>query len=87
MPIIEQTALKKAYGKILDIGCGAGSHSLYLQEQGYDVKAIVISSGAIEVSQKRGVINTELLNILDEKNTYDTLLLLMNFLTKMIICV
>jgi hypothetical protein len=31
MPAIEQTALQMAKGKTLDVGCGAGSHSLYLQ--------------------------------------------------------
>jgi len=78
MPLLEQMALSSSYGKILDIGCGAGSHSLYLQNKGHDVKAIDISKGAIEVSKQRGVIKTELLNILDEKETFDTLLLLMN---------
>ena len=33
MPLMEQTALKTAKGKILDVGCGAGSHSLYLQNE------------------------------------------------------
>ncbi len=32
MPKLEQKALQLAKGKILDVGCGAGSHSLYLQE-------------------------------------------------------
>jgi 2-polyprenyl-3-methyl-5-hydroxy-6-metoxy-1,4-benzoquinol methylase len=31
MPKLEQKALQLAKGKILDVGCGAGSHSLYLQ--------------------------------------------------------
>ena len=78
MPKIEQTALRQSSGKILDVGCGAGSHSMYLQDQGLDVKAIDISAGAVEVSQKRGVQHAELLNVLDEKNKFDTLLLLMN---------
>jgi len=29
MPILEQKALDLSKGKILDVGCGAGSHSLY----------------------------------------------------------
>ena len=44
MPKLEQKALDLAYGKVLDIGWGAGSHSLYLQdEKGFKVKAIDIS--------------------------------------------
>lgn len=78
MPKLEQKALKLSKGKILDVGCGAGSHSLYLQEKGHDVKAIDISKGAIQVSKKRGISNAELKHILEETETYDTILLLMN---------
>ena len=46
MPKIEKKALKLAKGKILDVGCGAGSHSLYLQQKGFDVTAIDISPNA-----------------------------------------
>ncbi|WP_445733635.1 class I SAM-dependent methyltransferase [Mariniflexile sp.] len=78
MPKLEQKALKLVKGTILDVGCGAGSHSLYLQEKGFQVKAIDISKGAIEVAKNRGVIHAEVKNILDETDTYDTILLLMN---------
>ncbi|WP_166967648.1 class I SAM-dependent methyltransferase [Yeosuana marina] len=78
MPKLEQKALKLAKGTILDVGCGAGSHSLYLQEKGLSVKAIDISKGAIEVARHRGVLNTEVKHILDETDTFDTVLLLMN---------
>lgn len=78
MPPLEQKALQLAKGTVLDVGCGSGSHSLYLQNKGLMVKAIDISKGAIEVAKLRGVLNTELKSILDETQTFDTILLLMN---------
>ena len=78
MPILEQKALEMATGSILDIGCGAGSHSLYLQEKGLTVKSIDISEGAIETCNLRGLKNAHRLNVYDETQTFDTLLLLMN---------
>ncbi len=78
MPKLEQKALKLAKGSILDVGCGAGSHSLYLQAKGFQVKAIDISKGAIEVAKQRGVLHAELKPILEETETFDTILLLMN---------
>ncbi len=79
MPVLEQKALDLAYGKVLDIGCGSGSHSLYLQEKGLDVKAIDISRGAIETCKLRGIKNAKQINVLNLKNEkYDTLLALMN---------
>ena len=78
MPRLEQKALKLAKGSVLDVGCGSGSHSIYLQKKGFKVKAIDISKGAIEVSKQRGVLRADILNILDEAETFDTILLLMN---------
>ena len=79
MPKLEQKALDLAFGKVLDVGCGAGSHSLYLQnEKALDVKAIDISIGAIEVCKKRGIKNAEVLDVLKETTHFDTILLLMN---------
>src|SRR5690606_9760461 len=78
MPKLEQKALQLAKGKTLDVGCGAGSHSLYLQEKGIEVKAIDISKGATEVAKLHGVLNVELKDILNENEQFDTILLLMN---------
>jgi SAM-dependent methyltransferase len=79
MPALEHTALKMCRGKILDIGAGAGSHALWLQEQQQDVTAVEISAQACEVMQKRGVqkiIQQDVFAYAEEK--YDSLLLLMN---------
>lgn len=79
MPKIEQKALHMSRGRILDVGCGAGVHSLYLQENGHDVRAIDTSPGAIRVCRLRGVEKAENLDLLQIKNDqFDTILLLMN---------
>ena len=64
MSPLEQLALKTAGGKILDVGCGAGSHSLYLQELGNEVTGIDISVGAIEVCKLRGLTKVKAIDIL-----------------------
>ncbi len=78
MPKIEQHALNLTRGKTLDIGCAAGSHSLYLLNKGLDVTAIDVSPNSIEVCKKRGVKQAFHRNLLDETAQYDTLLSLMN---------
>ena len=84
MPLLEQKALQLSYGKTLDVGCGAGSHTLYLQnEKKLIVRSIDISPNAIEACQLRGIKNAQLQNILDvdsgnPENKFDTILLLMN---------
>lgn len=74
--------LSHASGRVLDIGCGAGRHSLYVQEQGMDVVGIDVSPLAVQVSSDRGVEHTEVCSI-DEVNEmkeapFDTILLLGN---------
>lgn len=78
MPKLEKKALQLANGKILDVGCGSGSHSLFLQKKGLDVKAIDISEGAIKVANQRGVAHAKVLDVLNETESFDTILLLMN---------
>lgn len=78
MPLMEQKALTLAKGKVLDAGCGAGSHALFLQEKGLDVTAIDLSPGAIEVCKLRGVQNVKVADLLCITEKYDTILLLMN---------
>jgi 2-polyprenyl-3-methyl-5-hydroxy-6-metoxy-1,4-benzoquinol methylase len=80
MPLIEKKALELAKGKILDVGSGAGSHSLYLQnEKKLEVTAIDISPKAIKTCQLRGIKNTFVVDVLTlETEKFDTILLLMN---------
>ncbi len=78
MPKLEQKALKLAKGSVLDVGSGSGSHSLWLQNKGLQVKAIDISKGAIKVCKQRGVLRAETKDILNESEIFDTIILLMN---------
>jgi SAM-dependent methyltransferase len=79
MPEAELLALKMCRGKVLDIGAGAGSHALVLQERKLEVTALEISPGAAAVMQKRGVktvLQQDIFQYQTEK--FNTLLLLMN---------
>ena len=54
-PSYEKAALKFARGKVLDVGCGAGCHSLYLRRRGLRVTASDSSPRIVELAQIRGV--------------------------------
>jgi len=79
LPELEFIALALCDGKVMDIGAGAGSHCLYLQEKGFDVTGLEISPLACQVMQERGVkkiINTDIFDY--DAKRFDTLLFLMN---------
>ena len=80
MNLIEQKALELSAGKTLDIGSGAGSHSLYLQnEKKLQVLALDYSPKSIEVCRLRGIENAICADVLQYSGeTFDTILLLMN---------
>ena len=79
MPKIEQIALSLSKGKVLDVGCGAGCHSLYLQNsKNLKVTAIDTSQGAIEIVKAQGLKNAFHQNFYDCNEKFDTILLLMN---------
>jgi SAM-dependent methyltransferase len=79
MPALELKALSLCKGKILDIGAGAGSHTLALEDREMDVTAMDISPQLISVMEMRGVTNYIQNDIFKYNDTkFDTLLLLMN---------
>ena len=78
-PELEQLALEQSRGEVLDVGAGAGSHSLYLQEHGFDVTAIDVSPNSVDVMKKRGLNKAQLIDFYDiQGGQFDTLLFLMN---------
>lgn len=78
MPKLERRALDLAKGRVLDVGAGAGCHSLVLQQRGLDVTAIDISPLSVQTMQQRGIANAIEKNFFDVDNQYDTILMLMN---------
>ncbi|WP_431200717.1 class I SAM-dependent methyltransferase [Mucilaginibacter sp. P25] len=79
MPDIEWLAMNECRGSVLDIGAGAGSHALVLQQRGFDCTALDISPLACDVMKLRKV-NKVIKGDIFVYNEckYDTLLLLMN---------
>lgn len=77
LPEWETLALSLCKGKVLDVGAGAGCHSLILQNKGFDVKAIDIAPVAVECMKQQGI-HAELQDYFTEEGKYDTLLFLMN---------
>jgi cyclopropane fatty-acyl-phospholipid synthase-like methyltransferase len=78
MPSLEKKALAMVQGKVLDVGAGAGPHTTYLMNQGFSVKAIDRSPGAVEYLKNQGIY-AECKHVLEVRNeTFDTILLLMN---------
>jgi SAM-dependent methyltransferase len=81
MPKIEQKAMQLAYGTVLDVGCGAGSHALTLQnDRNLAVTAIDNSENAIAACKLRGVQNCFATALLDfnTPEKFDTIIVLMN---------
>lgn len=79
MPELEWMALQQCRGQILDIGAGAGSHALALQQLDQDVTALDISPLSTAVMDQRGVKKVIRQDFfLLTTGHYDTLLLLMN---------
>lgn len=77
--LLERKAIRFARGRVLDAGCGAGRHLLYLQQKGHEVVGIDNSPLAIEVCKKRGVENAVVLPlsaIHSGMGEFDTVLML-----------
>lgn len=79
----QKQALEALEGPVLDVGCGAGRHSLYAQREGHDVTGIDVSPGAVAVSRDRGVetvYECDVADVADEfsPDTFRTVLMLGN---------
>lgn len=79
MPPQEQEAIRLCRGNVLDVGAGAGCHSLEIMKRGLNVTAIDISEISVDIMQKRGI-NAHVINFFDKNfnEKFDTILMAMN---------
>jgi SAM-dependent methyltransferase len=80
-PPHEKRAMEFVKGRVLDIGCGAGRHSLYLQRKGFDVLGIDNSPLAIKVCKLRGLKKAKVMSIEEvdfKPNSFDTIIMMGN---------
>jgi SAM-dependent methyltransferase len=74
-------ALRLARGRVLDIGCGAARHAVFLQQRGHEVLGIDQSPMAIKTARARGLTWALVMSIdhVDPKlGTFDTVVMLGN---------
>ncbi|HSB73170.1 MAG TPA: class I SAM-dependent methyltransferase [Candidatus Methylomirabilis sp.] len=76
---LEEAALELCLGRVLDVGAGAGCHSVILQQRHVPVCAIDVAPEAVEVMRKRGVRDVLCADVFSLRaGPFDTLLMLMN---------
>ncbi|KPJ61020.1 MAG: hypothetical protein AMJ46_03275 [Latescibacteria bacterium DG_63] len=80
-PPHERKAIRYARGRVLDVGCGAGRHSLYLQQKGLKVLGADVSPLGIKVCKLRGLREAKVMNVTQVSRNlglFDTVLMLGN---------
>jgi SAM-dependent methyltransferase len=80
-PAHNKKAMKYVRGRVLDIGCGAGRCSLYLQGKGLDAVGIDNSPLAIEVCKQRGLKDARVIainQISKKMGVFDTIIMMGN---------
>ena len=76
---LEAEALRQCRGRVLDVGAGAGCHSLILQNRGLETVALERSAESCMVLLDRGIKNVVHSDVmLFDDAPFDTILLLMN---------
>jgi 2-polyprenyl-3-methyl-5-hydroxy-6-metoxy-1,4-benzoquinol methylase len=79
LPELDEVAVWKCRGRVIDIGAGAGSHSLAIQGLGLDVTSVDISHKAVSVMSRRGCKNAIVGDVFDSyAGRFDTVLVILN---------
>src|SRR5215471_2783693 len=79
LPELDRVAVERCAGRVLDIGAGAGSHSLAIQDRGVDVTSVEVSEKAFDVMRRRGCKNAKVGDVFDSyAEPFDTVLVILN---------
>jgi len=74
---LEQMALERCRGFVLDVGAGSGRHSLALQSKGHSVCSIDVSADAVRVMREAGVLDCRQFDVLGfDGGRFDTVLMI-----------
>jgi SAM-dependent methyltransferase len=80
---LELCALDLCRGHVLDVGAGAGLHTLELQRRGLDVTAIDIAPECVAIMRERGVRRAQTADLFEyDGGPFDTIICLCNGLDK-----
>jgi len=76
---LDRIAVELCAGRVLDIGAGAGSHSLAIQDRGLEVTSVDISAKAVRVMSERGCRNAKVGDVFDSySEPFDTIFVILN---------
>jgi 2-polyprenyl-3-methyl-5-hydroxy-6-metoxy-1,4-benzoquinol methylase len=79
LPELDKLAVERCAGRVLDIGAGAGSHSLAIQDRGLEVTSVDISAKAVQVMRERGCKDARVGDVFDSySETFDTVFVILN---------
>jgi cyclopropane fatty-acyl-phospholipid synthase-like methyltransferase len=79
LPELDRIAVQRCFGRVLDIGAGAGSHSLAIQGRGLDVTSSDVSVKAVQVMSQRGCRDANVRDIFDSyPEPFDTIFVILN---------
>jgi SAM-dependent methyltransferase len=79
LPELDQIAVRSSARQVLDLGAGAGSHSLALQVRGLDATSVDATHKAVEVMTRRGCKEAIVGDVFDTyPGRFDTVLVILN---------
>ncbi len=79
LPKLDRVAVDHCAGRVIDIGAGAGSHSLAVQDRGLDVISVDVSAKAVQVMSRRGCRHAVVGDLFDPyAEQFDTVLVILN---------